>query len=135
MWLHDPNGMIARSRRLEWVERTLGADAVCNAASGDRALINPSACFASPNDVLCDPKLFMRSEAVGGKVCNRPGPPPANDPLVVRLSAVDRDRPVRQRHARTPRPGRLRLVCSVQVGEWAGERRAVGREHLIIEIA
>jgi hypothetical protein len=55
----DPNGMIARSRRLEWVERTLGADAVCNAASGYRALINPSACFASPNDVLCDPKLSV----------------------------------------------------------------------------
>jgi cytochrome c peroxidase len=26
------------------------------------------------------------------QVCNRPGPPPANDPLVVRLSAVDRGR-------------------------------------------
>lgn len=58
----DPNRMIARSRRLEWVERTLGADAVRNAAGIDRALVNPSACFASPNDVLLDPKLSTRKK-------------------------------------------------------------------------
>jgi hypothetical protein len=53
----DSDRRTARSQRLEWVERTLGADAVRNATGIDRAFVNPSACFASPEDVLRDPKL------------------------------------------------------------------------------
>jgi hypothetical protein len=53
----DPNGMAGTLPRPEWVERTLGWDAVGDAPAIDRALVNPSACFARPEDVLRDPKL------------------------------------------------------------------------------
>lgn len=58
----DRNGKDARSRRLEWVERTLGQDSVHGAAAADHALVNPAACFASPQAVLRDPKLSQEGK-------------------------------------------------------------------------
>lgn len=50
-----PNDMAARSPLPEWVEQTLGQDAIVGAI--DRALLTPASCFANPEDVLRDPKL------------------------------------------------------------------------------
>ncbi|MDR3420662.1 MAG: ETC complex I subunit [Xanthobacteraceae bacterium] len=47
----------SRPWRLQWVERTLGLDTGRYPAETDRALVNPAACFASPDEVLRDAKL------------------------------------------------------------------------------
>ncbi len=43
--------------RLQWVESTLGSETGRYPAETDRALVNPAACFASPDEVVRDPKL------------------------------------------------------------------------------
>ena len=53
----DRNRPLVRPWRLEWVERTLGLDTGRYPVGTDRALVNPAACFASPDEVLRDPKL------------------------------------------------------------------------------
>jgi hypothetical protein len=58
----DRNRPPGRPWRLEWVERTLGLDTGRYPVGTDRALVNPSACFASPDEVLRDPKLSMEQK-------------------------------------------------------------------------
>jgi hypothetical protein len=55
---HDRGRVTDRPWQLEWVERTLGIDS----AGIDRALVNPAACFASPSEVLRDPKLSVEQK-------------------------------------------------------------------------
>ena len=43
--------------RLQWVESTLGSETGRYPVETDRALVNPAACFASPDEVVRDPKL------------------------------------------------------------------------------
>lgn len=54
---HQPHYETARSRQHDWVEQTLGADAVRDATSLDQATVDPAICRANPDDVLCDPTL------------------------------------------------------------------------------
>ena len=58
----DRNRPPGRPWRLEWVERTLGLDTGRYPVGTDRALVNPAACFASPDEVLRDPKLCMEQK-------------------------------------------------------------------------
>ncbi|HVT29733.1 MAG TPA: ETC complex I subunit [Lacipirellulaceae bacterium] len=58
----DRNRPSGRPWRLEWVERTLGLDTGRYPVGTDRALVNPAACFASPDEVLRDPKLSMEQK-------------------------------------------------------------------------
>ncbi|SRR6266436_4144411 len=58
----DRGWAAGRRWQLEWVERTLGIDSVRGHAGIDRALVNPAACFASPSEVLRDPKLSMEQK-------------------------------------------------------------------------